>query len=76
MHLFISFVLILGFCLLLVFGLLSVLQDMMARDFLAVPAMSERDSPGDYRYRSANSPCVAGPTDLDAAENMSGARRS
>jgi hypothetical protein len=75
MHLFIAFVLISGFCLLLVVGLLSVLQDMMARDFLAVPAMSERDSPGDYRYRSADSTFAAGPTDLESAENMSGARR-
>jgi hypothetical protein len=75
MHLFITFVLIFGFCLLLVVGLLSVVQDMMARDFLAVPAMSERDSPGDYRYRSTTSPCAAGSTDLDPTENMSGARR-
>lgn len=74
MHLLIAFVLIFGFCLLLVVGLLSVLQDMIARDFLAVPAMSERDSPSEYRYRSASSPCAAGATDLDSPENMSGAR--
>jgi hypothetical protein len=75
MHLLIAFVLIVGFCLLLVVGLLNVLQDMMARDFLAVPSMSERDSPVDYRYRSTHSPCAAGPAGLDSAEQMSGARR-
>ncbi len=75
MHLFIAFVLIVGFCLVLVVGLLNVLQDMMARDFLAVPSMSERDSPVDYRYRGTNSPCAAGSAELDAPEQMSGARR-
>jgi hypothetical protein len=76
MHLFIAFVLISGFCLLLVVGLLSVLQDMMARDFLAVPAMSERDSPGNYRYRSVDSTFAAVSADMESAQNMSGARRS
>lgn len=40
MHHFISFVLILGFCFLLIVGLLSVLQDLMDRDFHAPPRMN------------------------------------
>lgn len=44
MHYLISFVLILGFCFLIIVGLLSVLQDLMDRDFQASPLMKERDS--------------------------------
>ena len=44
MHYLIAFVLILGFCFVLIVGLLSVLQDLMGRDFHASSLMTESDS--------------------------------
>jgi hypothetical protein len=43
MHHLISFVLILGFCFLLIVGFLSVLQELMDRDLNASAFMNERD---------------------------------
>jgi hypothetical protein len=60
MHLFISVMLIFGFCVLLLMGLLSVLQELMERDFLAAPLMAERDSqPDQHPYRGDASASAA-----------------
>lgn len=45
MHHFMSFVLIIGFCVVLVIGLLSVLQELLARDFRGPPPSEERRVP-------------------------------
>jgi hypothetical protein len=49
MHFAIALALICGFCLVLIFGLLSVLQDLLSRNFHAVPVMAERESPAECR---------------------------
>lgn len=51
MHFLVSLVLIFGFCLLLIVGLLSVLQDLMERDFRAVPSMVEHSSREDHQHQ-------------------------
>jgi hypothetical protein len=62
MHLLISLVLIVGLCCLLLYALLSVLHDLMSRDFHAPPRMTERDPYGDRRcpiIKTANRPASA-----------------
>jgi len=44
MHYLTTFVLILGFCFVLIIGLLSVLQELMGRDLQASTLMAENDS--------------------------------
>ena len=44
----IAFVLILGFCLLLIFGLLSVLQGLLDRNFLPDPWMTDAAADADH----------------------------
>jgi hypothetical protein len=59
MHFFISVLLLIGFCFLLVVGLLNVLQDLLERDFHAPPRLAERDVFGDRR-RAAGRPRTEG----------------
>jgi hypothetical protein len=54
MHFLISLVLIFGFCLLLIVGLLSVFQSLMDRDFHVAPLVTERDAQTDHRYSVAD----------------------
>jgi uncharacterized iron-regulated membrane protein len=62
----IAFVLLLGFCLLLIFGLLSVLQDLLDRNFHPEPWVADA---------VADSQCSKIAPDAEHSMDLSGARR-
>jgi hypothetical protein len=71
----IAFVLILGFCLLLIFGLLSVLQDLLDRNFLPDPWVTDAVPGADPRCAPANSHAAKIAADAEHSMDLSGARR-
>jgi hypothetical protein len=68
-------VLILGFCLLLILGLLSVLQDLLDRNFHPDPWVKDAVAGADPRCTPANSKTVASAADAEHSLDLGGARR-
>ncbi len=75
MHFLTALALIVGFCAVLMVGLLSVFQDLMDRDFHAAPVVTEHDAPGDRRYPAANSSARDPRADVEQTFRMSGGQR-
>jgi hypothetical protein len=71
----IALVLILGFCLLLIFGLLSVLQDLLDRNFHPDPWVADGMCGADPRCAAANSQAAKIAADAEHSMDLSGARR-
>jgi uncharacterized iron-regulated membrane protein len=74
-HFFAALTLIVGFCVVLIVGLLSIFQDLMDRDFHAAPVVTERDAPSAQRYSAANSPGNNPSANIEQTFRMSGGRR-